>query len=222
MIVNINSKNRSSGSIGNFNTKALNLQRNIRAVKLLDVQIFMSMNTFNPGVIMFMESATGTTRQATIAPGNYNETTILAAVKLALDSSGGQVYTCTYNLATNSITISAGSNFTLYFGDVRSTAYDRLGFDRSNTLAGTSFTGAAIQLSPVGVYFLSVGGLGLNQPWPIFLNAPSFEVAYWSNDIYPEILTSNSGSGLAIRLSDSDGNEVVLTRDWSFNLLFLS
>lgn len=222
MIHNVNSKKRVSGVYNNFTTSPLPyLSRQIKSVKLLDVQIPMSMNTFNPtnNVIIFTEATSpATTRQATITAGNYNEDTILVALKAALDAAGTQPYTCTYNASTNSITITAPAIFTLYFANVLSTAYDRLGFLKVNTTPSTSVTSSCIQLSPSGTYFLSIGGLGI---WPVFLDASSFEYATWQNDLFDPFPVTNLAHSLQVRLSDTDGNECILNRDWTFNLGFL-
>jgi hypothetical protein len=230
MYVNVDSQFRQNGTYSNFTINMSSMPPKICRIKLLDVKVPMTMNTFD-GVksIRFVEAATsGTTRNALIT-GNYNETTILTAIQTAMNGAGTQTYTATYTPSLNSITISVAANFSLKFSG-SDTAYRRLGFAKVDTPQATSASGSSIDLSPTGTYFLTIHGLGLPfvttggssfGNFPIFLDAPSYAYGVWQNDIYEPIPANISNNSLNVQLSNNDGTPVTLTQDWSFNFLII-
>lgn len=231
MIVNLNSKFRDSGSISDYKVN-LDLPRNVCEFKLLEVDVPLSMFVINSNnIIPFIESSTPLiTRTATISQGNYNSLDISTAISTAMNLSGTQTYTVTYDNITNYITISATSTFSLQFSNP-SSLYYILGFPQTNTAFSTTFTSSSpINLSPSGVYVLSIQGLGLQTlirsfkqavsgHYPIFLKGNSYEWASWQNDIFDWIKCTYSGGTLGISLLYPDGSQVFLNSDWSVTFL---
>lgn len=96
---------------------------NIAAIKIIECQIPFSFYIFNMNNNTFIltESAGGGPKTVTIPVGNYNSTTLAAALVTALDtaSANGYTYTVTYSAQTGMFTFSNSSGlgtFSFTFG----------------------------------------------------------------------------------------------------------
>jgi hypothetical protein len=90
-------------------------------------------------VIYFNENATNKT--ATVTQGYYTSSSIVTAIKSAMDTASGgfATYTVTFSASTQKITIASTQNFSLTFGTNTNSSIARLiGFNAANTSAATS------------------------------------------------------------------------------------
>lgn len=97
---------------------------------------------------------------AKIKHGFYDSTSILSAVKNALDEVGSQVYTVELDDITKKLTISAPNDFGFMFKDYESTAHHILGFLDLNTEFKTSHESTSIiNLNSVHTINVSIDGI---------------------------------------------------------------
>lgn len=90
----------------------------------------------NNNTLIFQENGVAADISITITPGNYTDSTYIAALKAEMDAAGANTYTVTYNATTSklSITTTIPDTFKLVGG----TMLDYMGFE-----VGTSFQTAA-------------------------------------------------------------------------------
>lgn len=228
-ILHINSRYRDSGDINNF-IYSFTSPKTFSSVKLLEVQIPLSWYVINNtnNVFTFTEDSSPLTfRQVTLPVGNYDSSSICTELKTQLDLVGSQVYTVTYNSINSTITISGASAFTLLWSSSPKLA-QKLGF--SDVISSNSHTSSfPINISPSGVYFLSLDGFGLKsvikshkQPtvgnYPLSVVGASNELFVWKNELYDKVNTTVTSGNVRVSLYDSDGVLVPILNDWSFSL----
>lgn len=145
-LTKINSNDRNSVSDGTHSfTIDLphQLEGKYQLVEAVVPITFYTVDSYN-NTIYFYENSTN--KVATIEDGTFDTTTILTAVKSALDTASGghNTYTVTYTAQTGKLTISASNAFYFTFGDNTSnSAHSVLGFTQQNTSSATSITGDA-------------------------------------------------------------------------------
>ena len=134
-------------SSSNTNSLAYTFPVDIKGFKVLSYNIpnaWYPVNSRN-NTIRFVESGVGTDKNATLTPGNYTVTQLLAEVKTQLEASNDSAitYTVTANANTEKVTITpSAGNLTLKFNENPLTnAADLLGFDYANTGAASTHTG---------------------------------------------------------------------------------
>ncbi len=148
---------------------------NIAAVKVIECQIPFSyyvFNTINQNFLL-TESDGGGATTITIPAGNYDSTTILAALATALNASSANshTYTVTYSSLTQKLTFSSnagGANtFTFTFGNVNNVGNTNprlwLGFNASTITSSTSQVLVApnvIQLTGANYLYICSRSLG--------------------------------------------------------------
>lgn len=114
----LSSNYRSTGSLSNPEFILKNPIANIHSVKLKSAMIpltFYNIDTHNNKLYLVEQANPSTTITCTISPGNYTSTTILTALKSALELEGEDTYTVTFDSTTNKLTI-AGTDFKLVSG----------------------------------------------------------------------------------------------------------
>lgn len=134
---------------------SLNMMGNSRNV-MLSVQSFSCANLVYPinskNNKIYFKEAGGSTLTATISEGNYDGSTILTAIKNAMDIVGDSTYTITLNSITKKLTISATGNVQLVDGS--SNAYKELGYEIP-TSNSTSIT-ASYPINLAGSQFIDI------------------------------------------------------------------
>lgn len=146
----VNSKLRSTvgaNSASNFRINTL-FQTPIVQLRFVDVIIpfsWLPIDSTN-NTIIFNEGA-GANITATIAtPATWSASDIATALQTTLNTSGTQLYTVTFNVATNNLTISAPGAFSLKFATLIAaqpfnTLNQILGFTPINTISAITITG---------------------------------------------------------------------------------
>jgi hypothetical protein len=139
----INSDDRISGSPSNFRVSLRNSAFGYNAqVKIgLDEIYFEALQypiNSNNNKIVFSEDGGANYLTATITPGDYNLTTIVTAVKAALDAVGSFTYTVSINAATYIMTISTPIPDTSIIDRNLTTAYKCLGISNTGFTADQS------------------------------------------------------------------------------------
>lgn len=178
-IVFINSKYKTSGTASDFSVYSPNtlVNRN-KAYNYIEVrQVVLPMTFYNVratignntecSTIYFTNSSAEEKKYA-VPDGYYNIEDLMAKIKAGLDSNDGTGTTYTVELVVDSTTstilthkvrISADANFALRFGDdsINSLIPDLLGYERSDTSAGTTFTASKIYSLRNNGNFIHIG-----------------------------------------------------------------
>ena len=169
-------------------------------------------------VIYFNENSTNKT--ATITPGYYTSTTILAAGKTALDTASGgfATFTLTYSETTSKITIASTSNFSLTFATNTSRSVARLiGFNATDTSANNTQTADnvinlaeplsfSIRIRESANYDVScINGSYANFIIPMDVGFGEYK--YFNNhDFHQQVRFANKCNRLNIEIRDFEGN----------------
>lgn len=107
----VDSRDRNDTAYPDQHNYRLNLKKiykNIVSMELISAEVPRTgyiVNDNNNKI--YFEETGGTTLTATIPPGNYDTSSLPAAIKSALEAVGGSTYTVTYNSTTNKITIAS-------------------------------------------------------------------------------------------------------------------
>jgi hypothetical protein len=185
--------------------------------------------TSSNNTIIFEETA-GVNLTATVAAGNYTSTTsLLAAIKTALDNAGASTYTCTVNSSTNKIVITSdgsGGIFNIEWSNVSTTMGSILGFDTATDDTGfLIYTADALRISTGEFFTWDMGLSSLPQAIVILgpRNSPlkispaatvklqGNETDVWTAPSYEQTLTYDDS---AIALFDIDGLHTEALRFW--------
>lgn len=191
-------------------------------------------NTFynvnnNNNKIYFYED--GTEKVATLTNGNYDSSTLLTEIETVMDiaSGGHNTYTVTYSSLTAKYTFSAGNAFHFTFGSNQTaSAYKLLGFDRFDTVSGTSVTSSSfvdltyssyfnIRLNGESEILDSKGGATMTIP----ITGNSGSITYYESSLaFPQRWTAdNNVRRLRIEVLDDDSQPCDLNGStWSFIL----
>lgn len=189
-------------------------------------QITSSNNT------IIFEETVGVNLTATVEVGNYSSTTsLLTALKAALEDAGASTYTCSVSGTTNKIVIASngsggGGIFNIEWSHASTTMADILGFDDTADDTGAlSYTADVLKLS-TGEYFRWDMGLSSlpqaviiigprNSPLKITpsatLKLQGNETDVWTSPSYDQTLTYDDS---AIALFDVDGLHTEALRFW--------
>ena len=160
--------------------------KNIASVKVLEAQIPFSYYVFNStnNTFILNESAPVAPHLVTIPEGNYTITEFVAALKLALDTSGGAgVYTVTYSSVTMKLTISTTQVFNFDFGtNTYTSPHQEMGFSIgvSQSGAGNILTSFAIMVT--GPNYLYVNSTRLGSLIELYLPASGNSTVRSGND----------------------------------------
>jgi len=172
----------------------------------------------------------GTAYTATIASGFYNSTTILVALKTALDATASAlVFTCTYNSVTNKITISATGSFSVKTGV--NNAYYELGITTAdlNISAASLTPTTGIDLSGLKVIYVysNLNGVDIvNSNSKCLLSIPideqSADVVIFKDDSSDYIGLNNVAvNSMNFILYDERNRSIQLSKDYIFTLALL-
>lgn len=135
-------------SDGDNNKPTFNLDYSVQEVKKIqvaEVEVPITWYLFdsNHNSITIQEGVL--TATATIPVGNYNSTTIISALKTALDSASplGQTYTVSISSLTSKMTISSTGNFSIVSGTINTL----LGLPSSSSSAASVIGSNVVQLN---------------------------------------------------------------------------
>jgi len=220
----VHSRHRESGSSHNFRWRypgTDTLQGNYEITDIALSNNFRTIDTYNNKIYY---DVGGTDYTATIASGYYDSTTILAAVKTAMDAdngSHGKTYTVTYSETTRYLNIAQDSGtFSLTFGtNTSNTARHVLGWSADDTTAATNQTAnQSLNLSGPSSLHLSINGISKYRAGPgtystfyLTLDAATgqFITRNDKNEKQPFLIFETTEI-LEIKLRDVDGNIIDL------------
>lgn len=128
---------------------------------------FNGINTFNVidsrnNVLQFSETdSAGTVRSITIPTGNYTVSSLMAAIKAAMDIAGTAVYTITLNAVSNLITIAGTKNFKILTAS--NSCYYEIGFVVSTAFAASQIASNIYDLSGLKSLVVISSSFGSNN-----------------------------------------------------------
>lgn len=139
---NIDSSQRSDGSVSNFEITLRVPPNEFTHVSVVQAEIAKSWNMVDgtSDFVMSFTDAGGTDAAITISAGNYNAVQLGTELQTQLNASGtlSLTYTVAYDSDTNRYTISAGGAFTITYSD--KTIYKYFGFSATQASAANAVT----------------------------------------------------------------------------------
>ncbi len=233
----INSKNKSSSnaSTSDFSIRLSIPMKYGKYVKLKEVTIPHSIYRIKQGVNDKVVWNQGGAFSATISPGAYGITQLLAAITTAMNGADANSYVWTYDSVTFKTTVTGSSAFSLIWGtatNASTSMWKELGFTQADTSSATSQTSPnSIALyAPIDAFIIipQVGYSGVMSSNLYYTfkftlaSANSGEIVSWSSaSFFEQEVQSSQGqlTQLDIRLVDESGNILDLNGlDWSFTL----
>jgi len=238
VFIHVNSARRISPSQftsgGPFTVNLSDQADDIIAVDMSEVRIpktFYNITAANNNI----DINDGAPKTATVAPGGYGITSLVAAVQTALNAvSAG--WTVTYNPQQFTVTIANAGSFSVLFGtgpNANASLAIPLGFTKTDLTGATSYTGPnAIALQTPGSIFIVVSEIGATAmtssslaswSWKVLMASANAgaEVVQTVNAAYENALKMHKRNlrSLTVTLTDDGGNVINLNgADWEMTL----
>ena len=115
----------------------------VAAFKIHSVTVPLGFNTTDSSNYVVIFERSGSTKTATVSPGNYTAATFPQALQNAMnDMSAVKDYVVSFDEVTRRVTITASSTFTIHPFNRGTTAYKQLGLGKFST----SVSGATVVL----------------------------------------------------------------------------
>lgn len=193
---------------------------------------FNGVNTVNVidsrnNILQFSETTSSSTiRNVSITPGNYTVTTLMAALKTAMDTAGTGVFTITNNSVSNIITIACTVDFKLL--DCSNNIYYEIGFVISTAFAASQVASSIYDLSGLKTIVLVSSSFGsknsilVNSNYVVIgvipISTPFLGViSYDANTQFIDCQISEL-STVSFSLLDERGRILSLTNDWALSM----
>ena len=144
----VKSSQRDSGSSSSFRITPFNFLEGKYQLKMVALPLTNYNVSSRNNVFVFTDDSK--LRTATITPGNYDVSTLPAALKSAMETANGsfQSYTIAYSSTTGRLTISASGNFQINASNPSHSAGKLTGFTSDTSSANTHTSNENINLCP--------------------------------------------------------------------------
>jgi hypothetical protein len=215
----VNSKDRVSGSTGNFTVNILRTLNRVQKIKFKGLLLPVGFYNIRSGrnTVTFTSSAVAYT--ATLPVGNYTSTSsALTALQTALNSASSVVWTATSSNLTGLVTLTANSSVTI---SSSSLLLNMLGFGTlySSGGSGTSFVGDSPNNLSESMVYITINNISSNAistsgiPFSFFVSLTStfgtLSQFYESAGYFYTLDTAGTSptfSSLQVTLKDEYGN----------------
>lgn len=225
----IKSSQRDSGTSGSFNITTWDPLEGKYELKWVGIPL--SNYNVNSSNNIFLFTDNSTARTATITPGNYDTSTLPAALASAMNAanSGFQTYSVTYSATAGAFTITAGSAFSVNMSSGSNLASGITGFSTNTSSATSQTSNQVVNLGNTLAINIRIEGAAngttdVKQNWSSFLipvlgNQGTF-LEYFSPETFRQyVIFDRSISVLRISLWDDNFNAISLNgNDWEMAL----
>lgn len=204
--LHIDSTLRDYGTSNSFRIKIEPALRELKSARLIALNLPVTNYNINSANNIIYVNNGVTTSNAVITPGIYTATTILVAIKAAIEATGvGGTITATFSDLTYRVTIAGTVAFSLAFSNILNSSAHILGFPNVNTSSSTSHEGSyAINLSVPPCVFIRIDEFpvmckstnGVNGTYPVYLNTISGEISFHFDNTHYHNETSSTVSNI--------------------------